>query len=531
MTDVGVYILYNEKDEILYVGKATNLKQRIAAHHQQIPFSRYSTIKTASEREALLLEANLIKKYRPLYNVKLRDDKAYPFIKVTINEDYPRFLMARRIEEKARYFGPYTDSKSLRQTFRILREFFKIRTCYRKKPYFKNKPCLRFHLEQCSAPCCNLISKEDYRKKVEEACLFLSGKHKKLINLWEKEMKRFAQNLQYEAAKVLRDRIVALQHITSSQRVIFTKPLAVDVIWIENLSSSEAILTLCIVRQNCIQGILEFHLHLPPSASKEFALEEFLKQHYLYSSTDKESGHKVPAFSLLSSPPQEILVPYQIKDNSIKTIFSKNKCEIKIPKKNSEKYKLVTFAEEHTKRLLKERNISLFTSALEELKQILNLKKIPKEILMVDLATLAGKHNCGAIVSFRDGAPNKSNYRRFRIKEERSRSDLAFLQEVLKRYFSKRRNFEDANNLLIIDGGKAHLNSASKVIEELNIKGLELISVAKGELEKIYTLDKKEPILLNSTSNALNLLRYISSEAHRFAHSYMHKLQKKYLGI
>jgi excinuclease ABC subunit C len=523
----GVYLMKDIKGDVIYIGKAVNLKNRIRGYFQKEKFliknfiekvENIEYIITNSESEALLLENNLIKKYRPKYNVKLRDDKTYPYIKITLNEEYPRIFITRRISlDGAKYFGPYASAGSVRKTLKLIKQIFSIATCKNKIRKRKN-PCLEFHINRCVAPCIGNVKKEEYQEIVKEVINFLNGKQKGIIKDLEKEMKEAAENLNFEKAKNLRDKIRAIEKIAEKQKVVIDDFSSFDVIGVAKIFEISSA-SLLIVRDGKLIST-QYFLIDSPEAEEEEIISNFIKQIY---------------FSSLSNIPPEIIIQKEIEEKeAIEKFLSENlqeKIKIFIPKKGVKK-ELLELAKKNAELYLtnnlqkRERKILL----LKELQDFLNLKSPPLRIECYDISSISGTEAVGSLVVFENGVPLKSNYRRFKIKTVDHSDDYAMLKEVIRRRFTDEKllppNFK-LPDLVVIDGGKGHLNVVSNTLAELN-KEFPIISIAKGEKDKIFKKDR-ENILL--PTHLLHLIQQIRDEAHRFALSYHRKLREKKLSL
>lgn len=516
----GVYLMKDKDGNIIYIGKAVNLKKRIKSYFQRERFTKnfiekvkdIEYIITNSESEALILENNLIKKYRPKYNVKLRDDKTYPYLKITTNEEYPRIFITRRISlDGARYFGPYASAGSLRKTVRVIKQLFPVATC-KSKIKKRENPCLEFHINRCIAPCRGNVKKQEYQKLVKEIIDFLNGNYRKILKMLEKEMKKAAENLNFEKAKNLRDKIKAIEKISEKQKVVIDDFSSFDVVGLSKSVNISCIYLLLIREGKLVSG--QYFILDSPFAEEKEIISNFIKQIYL--STE--------------NIPQEILVPVAIeeKEEIEKFLSEKIKKKVRIihPQKG-EKKELLNLAKKNAELYLannlekKERKILL----LKELQEFLNLPSIPLRIECYDISNISGKEATGSLVVFENGIPLKSSYRRFKIKTVNQPDDFAMLREVIKRRFSDERlhppNFKFPD-LIIVDGGKGQLNTVLNLLKEIK-KEFPVISIAKGE-EKIFA-EKKEEI--NLPPHLLHLIQQIRDEAHRFAISYHRKLLSK----
>jgi excinuclease ABC subunit C len=501
----GCYLFKNKSGIIIYIGKAKNLKKRVSNYFQKkdhdsktkILVSNISSIDfiaTDNEIEALILENNLIKKYMPKYNIDLKDSKRYAYLKLT-NEEYPRLILSRNKNEKGKFFGPFVSGQAREHIKEIVTKTFMIRTC-KKIP---KKSCLRFHLNLCSAPCINHISKKNYLNNIKNTEMVLSGKIKELSLSLNKQMRKAATGKNYELALQLKQQIKSLANLTEKQNMERIKKYDEDIINFIILDNKVYLMLF-----NVYKGILENMKSFVFDYSENF-FEEFILQYY----SDE-------------SIPNEIILPKKITKslNEYLTKLSKKKIKITVPIKG-EKHKLL---------ILVKKNLTLKFFAKSEklldLKIKLGLIKVPKVIECFDISHLSGTSTVGSMVQFKDSKPNKSNYRRFKIKTVEEINDVAAIAEVVKRRYSRLiKENKELPDLIIIDGGKGQLNGAYAILNELGLN-IPIISIAK-RLEEIFFPKLEEGILLNKKSLALRLVQEIRDEAHRFAINYNRLLRKK----
>jgi len=545
----GVYIMKDELGNVIYVGKAVSLKNRVKQYFQssknhspkvQAMVSKirdFEYILTDSEMEALILECNLIKKHRPRYNVLLKDDKHYPYIKVTTEEDYPRVLMTRNVKkDKNRYFGPFTDSRAVRETIELIKKLFPVRSCNKNLNNIQkgDRPCLYYHINQCQGPCLGNVDKEEYQNMIKEICKFLDGRYEELLKELKDEMKEAAANLQFEKAAMLRDKITAVEKIMEKQKVLSTDFIDQDAIAIAQ-GDKKSVVQLFFIRSGKLVGTEHFILDDTEDTDIKEILSSFIKQFYLVS----------------SFIPKEILIQEDFDDiEIIERWLSENKGSrvyIKVPQRG-EKKKLIDMAiknaeetlENYEQKLIREEARTI--GALDELAQHLQLEAPPGRIEAFDISNIQGVDSVASMVVFEDGKPNISEYRRFKIKGVIGPNDFASMSEVLQRRFKRgieerkklKSEGKDVNagkfskfpDLLLIDGGKGQLNAALKVLDELGLSYIPTIGLAK-KFEEIYVKYQEEPIILPKNSNALQLLQRIRDEAHRFAITYHRSLRDK----
>lgn len=504
----GCYVFKDSKGIILYIGKAKDLKKRVSSYfnnQEKDPkthilieqINDVDFIITKSEKEALILENNLIKKHTPKYNIDLRDSKRYAYLELT-NEDFPRLLIARqRIADEGKYFGPFTSAEKRDYVLETLKRNFKIRTC--KK--FPKKPCMRYSIKLCDAPCVGYISKQDYNEKIKIVEHILKGKIKKIINLLELQMKTASKNENFEFALELRNQIQALEYLREKQRMERQRYYNEDVI---NYIIKDNKVYLLIF--NIYKGTLDNKQEFVFDYSPDF-FEEFLLQYY--------SENPIP---------KEIILPHDI-DESLNDFLNqkrKGKVNITIPQAGDKKILLDL--------VLKNIEIIFFSDIekLAALKNELNLEDTPSVIECFDISHLSGTAQVGSMVQFRNAIPDKSNYRRFKIKTVDQIDDFAAIKEIVfRRYYRIKKENSTPPNLIIIDGGKGQLNSAIQALNELGLK-IPIISIAK-EFEEIYLPEISEPLRLDKKNHALQLVQKIRDEAHRFAISYNRLLRKKRL--
>jgi len=513
----GVYIMRNIEDVVLYVGKAKSLIKRVKSYFSKSEqplktkllmshFHSLEYIITDTEKEALILESNLIKKYKPKYNIRLKDDKRYPYIKIT-NEDYPRVLITRNVrDDGAYYYGPFTDTGSVRGIVKSLKALFKIRTCRKM-----DGPCLNYQIHLCSAPCSGKITKKSYDEIVEKINLFFEGKYNQIIEMLNEMMIEAAENHEFEKAAVLRDQIQSVDNILEKQKIEFDRGLEQDVI---ACSYDEKIASVVVfsIREGKIIGKDDFLMSGTEGTLPNKILSAFLKQFYM-------SPRHVPS---------EIIIQYKPDEKElIQEWLSENRGDeviLRTPDNTSET-RLVQMVAKNAEIIKNhEREVR---GALVDLKKYLNIPRIPRQIEAFDISNISGKHPVGSMVVFVDGIPKKSKYRRFNVKIE-GPDDYAMMREVLTRRYSKISPDEESKkpDLILVDGGKGQLNVALDVLNSLHLKDIPVIGLAK-EFEHIFIPKVSSPVILPSNSEALYLLQRIRDEAHRFAVKHHKKLRSK----
>ena len=530
----GVYLMKDKFDNIIYVGKAVSLKNRVRQYFQSSKnhtskvksmvksIDKFEYIITDSELEALILECNLIKQYRPKYNVLLRDDKTYPYIKVTINEEYPRVLKVRKIlKDKAKYFGPYTNITSVNDTLDIIRDIYPIRTCNIDiEKAIKNnvRPCLNFHIKKCIGPCTGNNFKEDYNKMIDEIILFLSGKEDKLIELLKDKMNKCAMDFNFEDAAMYRDKIKSLEDMIQKQKIDATSlDLNQDIIAMAT-TDNEACVQIFFVRNGKIVGREHFILEGVMDSSKSSILSSFIKQFYI------EQEYI----------PKEIIIEYDIEDRFIieEWLSAKKgqKVSMTVPLKGDKKnlvdmvYKnAVEYLEKFSN--INKRKYEKSIGALEELKNILSLEKIPKRIESFDISNIQGVDSIGSMIVLTNGKKDKKEYRRYKIKTVIGSNDYDSMAEIVERRL-KYGNFPD---LILLDGGKGQVSSVKKVLDKYNVE-IPLWGMYKDDKHKTKGLISQEKeIKLDKTTNLYRFVASIQEEVHKYAISYHRSLRNKSL--
>jgi len=534
----GVYLMKGEADEVLYVGKAVNLRNRLRSYFQSSATRSPKVLRlvdnaadldffvTDSELEALILECNLIKRHRPHYNVRLKDDKRYPYIKITWQEDFPRVNVVRRmLADGARYFGPYTSSAAMRQTLDLLRRIFPYLTCKRKITGSDERSCLYHHIGRCLAPCIGAVSKDDYRDMMQQVCLFLEGKGEEVLASLRQRMETAAENMEFERAANLRDQIDAVERVIERQRVVSASLVDQDAIAIAR-EDGEVCTQVFFVRSGKLVGHEYFLMEGAGDVEEPEILSSFLKQFY------DHAAHVPP----------EILLPAEIEENQVierwLTERRGGKVSLRVPRRG-QKRKLLEMVEENARETLShllareqiERTRAL--SSLNDLQTQLGLHGPPLRIEAYDISNIQGVAATGSMVVFAEGVPAKSEYRRFKIRAAQGPDDYAMMQQVLRRRFRRataeegetQSSWAQVPDLIVVDGGKGQLNAALEVLAEQGLEGVPIIGLAKAR-EEIFTPGKSEPVVLPRDSEALHLLQRLRDEAHRFAIVY-HKAVRR----
>ncbi|MHA1917123.1 MAG: excinuclease ABC subunit UvrC, partial [Candidatus Ranarchaeia archaeon] len=485
----------------------------------------FDTIIVDTELESLMLECNLIKKHRPKYNIRLNDDTSFLYLKLTTNEKFPKILTVRRIvKDNATYYGPHPSSRIVRKTLLLIRKLFKLRTCnidFEKRTV--SRPCLDYHINLCSAPCVGLINQEDYLKNVKDACSLLNGKLDNLLEKIAEEMDSFSETQEYEKAAQYRDQIKTIQNIRQKQRIHMLNELNQDILGIHQEGALICV-QIMFIRNGNLVGQSHFYLDSIDEYSLVEYLNEFIKQYYLYRSYFI-SDEKIP---------KQIIIFNKIPElDIIKRSFEKkynSEVSFDIASNDREK-RLIELANKNAKSNLQQKLLQpnirrqFIESGLKELKESLKLKEIPLHIEGVDISTIQGTDTVGSLVVFKNGEPDKKEYRRFKIKGQK-KNDYDAISEVVKRRISRLiKEQKRLPDLLLIDGGKGQLNAALKSLSELGVTEINLISIAKRQ-EEIFEPYSEYPIKLKKTSKGSMLLQRVRDESHRFAVNYHRKLRQ-----
>jgi excinuclease ABC subunit C len=529
----GVYLFRGAGGDVLYVGKAKSLRPRVRSYFQagssdtrpgirQMAgrVANIETIVTSSEVEALHLEQNLVKRHRPPFNVRLRDDKSFPYIAVTVEDEYPRVMFTReRHRRGVVYFGPYANAKSVRETLDVLNRVFRYRPCEGPKPgRHSGIPCLDFHIERCFAPCVGYISKEAYREVIEGVIEFLSGDDKPIRRQLERQMKEAAARERFEDAARYRNRLRAVDRLSERQAVERRPIGTIDVIGVA-VSPERAAVQVFPLRDGRMVDRYSFHLENAAGEELSEVLEQFCLEYY----------GSAPAI-----PPQ-ILVPNGAGDTAaLQTFLSErrgSRVEVRMPERG-EKRRLQELAQQNAELALQSETFVSETKrlrrveALEELREALNLESLPIRIECFDISNIQGQEIVGSMVVFEDGLPKKGHYRKFAIRDSDGQDDFASMREVISRRFARlgadptsadwNESFAATPNLVVIDGGKGQLSAALAAMHELDLPRVAVIALAK-RIEEVFVPGQSRPILLAEHSPGLQLLQRIRDEAHRFA--------------
>lgn len=523
----GVYLMHDASGKVIYVGKAVVLKNRVRSYFRNLAshtpkvkamvakIAEIETIVTSSEVEALILECNLIKKYRPRYNISLKDDKTYPYLKVTLQEDFPRLYVTRRhMRDGARYYGPYADAGAMHATVKLLRSMFPLRTCRKMNV---DRPCLNYHIKRCLAPCAGYISKADYHKMIKSVCMVLDGRTTELERDLKQQMQEAADNYAFEEAARLRDQLQAVARLNEAQKAVTNNGGDMDI-----FGMGQDMTGLCVqlffVRKGKLIGRDNFFLPDGGDTPQE-VMTAFVKQYY----------------NEATFIPKEVVLPYLPEEDEKQLIETwladkaQRRVELLLPQRGVKK-DLLKLANENAVKLLNERlrkgSLSLKNDlqAAEELQQALGLEHPLERMDCFDISHTQGSETVASMVVFRNGTSSKKDYRRYKIvSAEGKPDDFKSMQEVVYRRY---RDYEDLPSLVVIDGGKGQLSSALEVIRGLGLDDLPVVGLAKRE-EEIFKPHQSDSIMLDREGAALHLIQRIRDEAHRFAITYHRKLRGK----
>ncbi len=550
----GVYLFLNKNRQVIYVGKAASLVKRVRSYFSKKIFDPKTQklvekikdidyIVTSSEVEALNLEIDLIKQYKPLFNVRYVDDKSYPFVKVTLGEEFPTAIITRRLEgdEEVGFFGPYTNVKSVRGTLKVVHRLFPIRNCkydISPKKRVRKRPCLRYYLGLCSGPCVGLVGKKDYKQFVDQFCLFLKGNVGELVEELSEEMQKAAQNLEFERAAVLRDKISSLKRfLKEGEKVFEADGITRDFVGMARLNEEICFGIFRVKDGRIINYDRMISENVPVSISDKRALREFIKQYY-YPVLDDIPDELVLQPSLtVSEADIDDLTENLEEDDVISCWLSEKKgspMRLVFPSEGR-KLELVELAEKNAEIHLKEKNLEEEEIQIGEekdfgmaLQKLLGLLAPPKRVEAVDISNIRGSNAVGSLVVFEDFEPKKSDYRRFKIRNVSRIDDFAMIGEVVYRRY--KRLLEEGGrlpDLLLIDGGKGQLSAAINSLKKLGIEeAMSVITLAK-KFEEIFVKGRSKPLRLPEDDDVLLFLRRVRDEAHRFAITYHKKLRRK----
>ena len=525
-TTPGVYLWRDKYQRIIYVGKAINLRNRVRSYVQQdvnrsvkvTAMMRRAwdveTIQTKTEMEALILEATLIKEHHPKYNIMLRDDKTYPYVKVTVQEDFPRLFMTRRLErDGAKYFGPFTDVTAVHHVLRILRSYYPLRTCKSMKV---ERPCLQYHMHYCEGPCMNYVTVESYRKYIDDIVALFEGKQVQVIQEITAKMEQASEDLEFELAAKYRDDLLSIQKVQEKQRMV-TQRGDMDVLGMA-IDGPMACIQLFFIRSGRLLGRENYFVQ-HEGDSPELVMTEFIKQYYGGS----------------TFIPKELLLPMDSVDRELfNEWFSSMKgqqVEVSVPQRGYKK-DLINMAEENAQNFLAERRrqwqytIDKSGGAVKKLAEVLDLPRLPERMECYDISHMQGAETVASMVVFEGGKPAKREYRRFKLKTVQGKpDDFASMAEIMERRYGNEKDWP-MPDLIIIDGGKGQLNAALPVIRAMGVTDVPVISLAK-RIEEVFVEGESESIILEHHTPELQLLQQIRDEAHRFAITYHRRLRGK----
>lgn len=558
----GVYLMHDKRDNVIYVGKAINLKRRVSSYFRQSTkktqkiqsmvsnIARFEYILTDSELEALILECNLIKEYRPKYNTMLMDDKTYPYVMITVSEDYPRIVMARRMKkDNNKYFGPFTSSSAVKDTIDLLQKMYKIRNCnksittdgtytadneYKQIPKINGRPCLYYHIGQCDGACQGYISKEDYKENIKKAIKFLEGNYTETLKELEEQMKEASANLDFEKAMECRDLINSINHVAGNQKITTHQFEDRDVVAYAE-EGNDAVVQVFFVRNGKLIGREHFYLTTAPGDSGKDILTSFIKQYYI------------------GTPfiPRELLVQEEVDEPELLSeLLSRNQnytVRIVNPKKG-QKEKLVELASKNARNLLEQnkekyrREQKKTTGAVEEIEQLTGIMGIHR-MEAYDISNTNGYESVASMIVYEDGKPKRNNYRKFRIKSVKGPDDYASMREVLTRRFThgleerekldmeekdyELGSFSKFPDVIMMDGGKGQVNIALEVLDKLklNIPVCGMVKDDNHRTRGLYYNNVEIPI--STHSEGFKLITRMQDETHRFAIEYHRSLRNK----
>ena len=525
-TTPGVYLWRDKYQRIIYVGKAINLRNRVRSYVQQdvnrsvkvTAMMRRAwdveTIQTKTEMEALILEATLIKEHHPKYNIMLRDDKTYPYVKITVQEDFPRLFMTRRLErDGAKYFGPFTDVTAVHHVLRILRSYYPLRTCKSMKV---ERPCLQYHMHYCEGPCMNYVTVESYRKYIDGIVALFEGKQVQVIQEITSKMEQASEDLEFELAAKYRDDLLSIQKVQEKQRMV-TQRGDMDVLGMA-IDGPMACIQLFFIRSGRLLGRENYFVQ-HEGDSQELVMTEFIKQYYGGS----------------TFIPKELLLPMDSVDRELFsewfTSMKGQQVDVSVPQRGYKK-DLIKMAEENAQNFLAERRrqwqytIDKAGGAVKKLAEVLDLPRLPERMECYDISHMQGAETVASMVVFEGGKPAKREYRRFKLKTVQGKpDDFASMAEIMERRYGNEKDWP-MPDLIIIDGGKGQLNAALPVIRAMGVTDVPVISLAK-RIEEVFVEGESESIILEHHTPELQLLQQIRDEAHRFAITYHRRLRGK----
>ena len=534
----GVYLFRDTSGNVLYVGKAANLHNRVRSYfgapetlspklrRMVARVSDFEFLVTDSEQEALILECNLIKKHRPRYNVRLKDDKTYPYLKINVQDDWARVYVTRHMDKDgSRYFGPFASASSVRKTLDLLKKLFPFRSCKRAINGIDRRACLEYDIHRCTGPCIGAISKDEYREIINQVVMFLEGRQESVVKELERKMAGASERLEFERAAVLRDQIRAVEMVTERQKISSTERGDQDVIALAQ-SKDQANVEVFFIRSGRLIERDHFMVQGAQDEEPGQIMTGFLNQFY-------DSATYIPHVILLQHLPDDILVLERWLESKRGA-----RVNLLVPQRG-EKRRLVEMVAENARQGLEQLRVKRLAdpettaAALVELRDALQLSHAPQRVECYDISDIRGTSAVGSMVVFQGGHPMTAHYRRFRIKTVAGTDDYAMIQEVLKRRFKRAEGFKRPDksgwtivpDLVLIDGGKGHLSAARDAMRETGVDFIPVASIAK-ENEELFRPDIAVPIILARTSPALYLVQRIRDEAHRFALGYHRRVRR-----
>jgi excinuclease ABC subunit C len=532
----GVYLMRDARGHVIYIGKALNLKNRVRSYFQKgakgektgimvRQVTDFETIVTHTELEALALESNLIKKHRPRYNVILRDDKNYPYLRFDIKSEYPRLEVVRRLKKDgALYYGPYVPAGGMWESLALIRRTFPLASCKKEAGRKQERACVQFQIGRCMGPCTGEVDKAAYREVVSQVRLFLEGKNRDLLDMLKKHMEEASEKMEYERAAELRDRIAKIEGALEKQKIISPGFENQDVIGMA-FEAGRADIQALFIRNGFLLGRKDFYLDDVLGMTSDEILVNFLHQFYA-----KEM-----------IVPCEVLLQSEIPDREVFEIWLTEKrgarVEVLVPQRGR-KRELVQMACDNASQSLREHLLSRRSKEriLLRLQEELGLRSLPRRIEAFDVSTIQGAESVASMVSFENNLPDKRNYKRFKIRSVQGQDDFASMAEVIRRRYTRATEEGTLPDLILVDGGKGQLNAAIDVLEELGIAGPDVVGLAKArsgeggterEFERVFLPGLNEPIILEPTSATTHLLARVRDESHRFAIMYHRKLREK----
>jgi excinuclease ABC subunit C len=528
----GVYLFKNEQGEIIYIGKAAVLADRVRSYFQKgtdhslktsllvSHVTDLETMVTRSELEALILESNLVKRHKPRFNIVLRDDKQYPYVRLPIKDDFPRLSIVRRVQKDgALYYGPYTPANALRETLKVIKHVFPLATCTIDIDGTADRACIEFEIKRCMAPCTGNQSKEEYHQIVKQVRQFLEGRDHELLDDLRTRMEKAAEREEFEEAARLRDRLFKIQRILEKQRITQTSATDQDVIGLARQGSAVD-LQILFVRGGLLIGRKDFFWPQSADAPDEELVRSAIEQFY------NKDGQ----------PPREVLVPTDLEDTALIQQWLSDKrgesVHVRSPERGA-KHQLVLLAEENAAAAVADhlRDEERDRQAGEELKRLLRLEQAPRRIEGFDISNTMGNDSVASMVVWEDGQMKKTDYRRFKIQTVEGANDFASMKEVVTRRYGREESLAQPD-LILIDGGLSQLAAALEGLKEAGQPGLPILGLAKArgdKEERVFLAGRKNPIVLRATSPATHLLQHIRDEAHRFAITFHRKLRGKSL--